>query len=127
MVILCLSVFDFRLRARPVENGHMTDDLQQGAVGGLGDAFGKFPAFLLEIRELDLDQFVQGQFVFNAGEKRFAHPVVSHFEDGFKKLCSAFEAATVGGCQCGLQALKMPRSIPELKNGNRLISEPWCI
>jgi len=92
--------------ARPIKHRHVPDHLQHGAVRRFGDAFGKPVPFLFEIGELDFNQFVQGQFVFDACEKSLAHAVVPYFEDGFEKLRLAFEAATVGGCQCGLQAAK---------------------
>jgi len=90
----------------------MTDHLQQGAVCGGGDAFGEFVPLLFEGGELDLDQFMEGQFAFDAGQKRLAHAVVPHFEDGFEQLGFAFESATVGGGEYRLQALKNDASNP---------------
>ena len=105
----------------------MADDLQQGAVGGLSDLCGKFVPFLFEGGKLDLYQFVQGQFAFDAFQKSLSHAVVPNFEDGFKSLRIAFEAAAVSGCQCRLQAHKMACPAQELKNGKKPISEPWFI
>ena len=102
--------FRFGLRTLPVKHSHVTDDLQQGAAGGGGDALGKFAAFLFEVGELDFDQFVQGQFVLDAGQESLADAVVPHFEDGFEELRPPLEAATVGGCQFGLQEGKMAGS-----------------
>jgi len=101
----------------------MPDDLQQRAPGGRGDLFGQLVPFFFEVAELDLDQFMQGQFLLNAGEKSLAHPVVAHFENGFEQLSLAFEAAAVGGCQCWLQAPENASACEELKNGKGRISE----
>ncbi len=47
-------------RQGPVEDGHVSDDLEEGAPGGLGNLFRKGALFFLEGGELDFDEAVQG-------------------------------------------------------------------
>lgn len=105
----------------------MPDDLHQGALAGGGDLRGQFAALVFEGDEFDLDQFVEGQFMADAGKERLAHAAVPYFEDGFEMLRLAFKGAPVGGCQFGLQGNDLASFRRELKNGKGSAFEPWCI
>lgn len=102
----------------------MPNHLYERAAGGCCDPFRKLLFFLFEIGEFDFDQFVEGQFLINTGNKGFADPLVSYFENWIEQLGFAFETAAVGGCKWGLQGEKMPGKREELKNGKGVNSEP---
>lgn len=88
---------------------------------------GQFASGFLERDKFDLNEFVQGQLMDDAGKEGLAHAAVPHFQDGFKMLRFALEGASVGGCQLRLQARDFADFSRELKNGNAVASEPLFI
>ncbi len=85
------------MRAGPVEQSHVSEELEQGAAGGLGHLRGEGFPVLLEFGEADFDELMGLESLLETLEKGGGEAVLTDFEDGLEALGLGFECAFLGG------------------------------